>query len=44
MTFAVGRNFNPDKEFERLRDLGFFWSVPPKDPKKALYAFQGEMP
>ncbi|KAJ1527043.1 hypothetical protein ONE63_008584 [Megalurothrips usitatus] len=38
------KNYNADKEFERLRDLGFFWSVGPKDPSKALYNFKGEMP
>ncbi|XP_034243399.1 cytochrome c oxidase subunit 6C-1-like [Thrips palmi] len=36
--------FNAEKEFERLRDLGFFWSVPSKDPSKNLYNMQGEMP
>ncbi|KAE8750717.1 hypothetical protein FOCC_FOCC002694 [Frankliniella occidentalis] len=33
---------NPQKEFERLRDLGFFWSVPPKDKSKALYDWTNE--
>ncbi|KAK3930220.1 Cytochrome c oxidase subunit 6C [Frankliniella fusca] len=35
-------SINPAKEFERLRDLGFFWSVPPKDPSKALYEWKKE--